>query len=155
MLMKDEARGAHCVYYETVISLFSIFNWRAWERESVGRARMVHGSKPVRQPGLANSGANLPSNPIYFCFRLLSNLVKQRPQAAEDAFQAVGAEFTELVAMCCHAEERETCFQEEVSRLLSKQRKMLSVAARETLSLCSRTRCVGVTDHAMPGFWVS
>ncbi|XP_050005778.1 alpha-fetoprotein-like isoform X7 [Alexandromys fortis] len=73
--------------------------------------------------------------------KLLSNLVKQRPQAAEDAVQAVGAEFTQLVAMCCHAEERETCFQEEVSHLLSKQRKMLSVAARETLSLCSRTRC--------------
>ncbi|XP_041527046.1 LOW QUALITY PROTEIN: alpha-fetoprotein-like [Microtus oregoni] len=87
--------------------------------------------------------------------KLLSNLVKQRPQAAEDAFQAVGAEFTELVAMCCHAEEQEPCFQEEVSRLLSKQQKMLSVAARETLSLCSRTRCVGVTDHAMPGLWVS
>ncbi|KAH0508856.1 Alpha-fetoprotein, partial [Microtus ochrogaster] len=47
--------------------------------------------------------------------KLLSNLVKQRPQAAEGAFQAVGTEFTELVAMCCHAEERVPCFQEEWS----------------------------------------
>ncbi|XP_038176121.1 alpha-fetoprotein-like isoform X3 [Arvicola amphibius] len=45
--------------------------------------------------------------------KLLSNLVKQKPHAAEDAFQAIGAEFTQLVKMCCHTEKRETCFQEE------------------------------------------
>ncbi|KAK7830889.1 hypothetical protein U0070_018433 [Myodes glareolus] len=57
---------------------------------------------------------------------LLSNLVKQKPQAAEDAFQAIGAGFTQLVEMCCHSEKQETCFQEEVSCLLCKQQRMLT-----------------------------
>lgn len=116
---------------------------------------MVRGSKPVRQLTLSTQVLTSRPNPPYFRFRLLSNLVKQKPQAAEDAFQAIGAGFTQLVEMCCHSEKQETCFQEEVSCLLCKQQRMLTVTARETLSLCSRTRCVGVTGHAMPGLWVS
>uniref|UniRef100_G3U4C2 Albumin domain-containing protein n=1 Tax=Loxodonta africana TaxID=9785 RepID=G3U4C2_LOXAF len=43
--------------------------------------------------------------------KLLSNLVKQNPHAAETQFQSVITDFTRLVEMCCQAEKREMCFQ--------------------------------------------
>ncbi|ERE90868.1 alpha-fetoprotein related protein [Cricetulus griseus] len=45
--------------------------------------------------------------------RLLGNLVKQKPHAAEEEFLSIGEDFMQLVEMCCHAEKREMCFQEE------------------------------------------
>lgn len=41
--------------------------------------------------------------------------MKQKPWAAEEAFQSIVEDFTHLVEKCCHAERREMCFQEEVS----------------------------------------
>lgn len=51
----------------------------------------------------------------HFLFRLLSNLVKQKPNAAEMQFQSIIVNFAHLVEICCQAEKSETCFQEEVS----------------------------------------
>ncbi|XP_006094445.1 alpha-fetoprotein-like [Myotis lucifugus] len=57
--------------------------------------------------------------------KLLSNLVKQRPYATEMQFQPIIVDFTQLVKMCCQAEKRETCFQEEESKLIEKCRSLL------------------------------
>ncbi|XP_059868364.1 alpha-fetoprotein-like isoform X8 [Delphinus delphis] len=48
--------------------------------------------------------------------KLLSNLVKQEPYAAEMQFQSVIVDFAHLVEMCCQAEKSEMCLQEETSR---------------------------------------
>ncbi|CAH6885275.1 Albfm1 [Phodopus roborovskii] len=47
--------------------------------------------------------------------KLLSNLVKQKPHIAEEAFLFIGEDFLQLVEMCCHAGKREICFQEETN----------------------------------------
>lgn len=57
--------------------------------------------------------------------KLLSNLVKQRPYAAEIQFQQIIVDFTQLVKMCCQAEKREKCFQEEASKLIEKCQSLL------------------------------
>ncbi|TKC44638.1 hypothetical protein EI555_014080, partial [Monodon monoceros] len=44
--------------------------------------------------------------------KLLSNLVKQEPYAAEMQFQSVIVDFAHLVEMCCQAEKSEMCLQE-------------------------------------------
>ncbi|GAB1289830.1 Albumin superfamily member 1 [Apodemus speciosus] len=49
--------------------------------------------------------------------KLLSNLAKQRPHAAEEVFHSLGDDFVHVVEKCCHAQRREVCFQEE--RLLT------------------------------------
>ncbi|XP_057628877.1 alpha-fetoprotein-like [Chionomys nivalis] len=67
--------------------------------------------------------------------KLLSNLVKQKPQMAEDAFQAIGAEFTQLVEMCCHAEKRETCFQEEGPQLIRKCQSLLEADSSQRVPM--------------------
>nr|XP_048281185.1 alpha-fetoprotein-like isoform X2 [Myodes glareolus]XP_048281191.1 alpha-fetoprotein-like isoform X2 [Myodes glareolus] len=67
--------------------------------------------------------------------KLLSNLVKQKPQAAEDAFQAIGAGFTQLVEMCCHSEKQETCFQEEGPQLIRKCQSLLEADASQRVPM--------------------
>ncbi|XP_054447506.1 alpha-fetoprotein-like isoform X2 [Pteronotus mesoamericanus] len=57
--------------------------------------------------------------------KLLSNLVKQKPYATEMQLQPIIADFTHLVKMCCQAEKRETCFQEEESKLIEKCQSLL------------------------------
>ncbi|XP_049741998.1 alpha-fetoprotein-like [Elephas maximus indicus] len=57
--------------------------------------------------------------------KLLSNLVKQNPHAAETQFQSVIADFTRLVEMCCQAEKREMCFQRKGSELMEKCQSLL------------------------------
>nr|KAF6385889.1 alpha fetoprotein [Myotis myotis] len=57
--------------------------------------------------------------------KLLSNLVKQRPYATEMQFKPIIVDFTQLVKMCCQAEKRETCFQEEESKLIEKCQSLL------------------------------
>ncbi|XFF78821.1 hypothetical protein AB1E18_005040 [Capra hircus] len=52
--------------------------------------------------------------------KLLSNLVKQKPNAAEMQFQSIIVNFAHLVEICCQAEKSETCFQEEGSKLIEK-----------------------------------
>ncbi|XP_007953683.1 alpha-fetoprotein-like [Orycteropus afer afer] len=45
--------------------------------------------------------------------KLLSNLVKQKPHAAEIQLQSIITDFTHLVEMCCQAEKNEMCFQKK------------------------------------------
>ncbi|CAN0479064.1 unnamed protein product [Rangifer tarandus platyrhynchus] len=52
--------------------------------------------------------------------KLLSNLVKQKPYAAEMQFQSIIVDFAHLVEMCCQAEKSEMCFQEEGFKLIEK-----------------------------------
>ncbi|XP_036708001.1 alpha-fetoprotein-like isoform X5 [Balaenoptera musculus] len=55
--------------------------------------------------------------------KLLSNLVKQEPYAAEMQFQSVIVDFAHLVEMCCQAEKSEMCLQEELSTSQKQQQK--------------------------------
>ncbi|XP_040481296.1 alpha-fetoprotein-like [Ursus maritimus] len=57
--------------------------------------------------------------------KLLSNLVKQKPQATEMQFQSVMAEFAHLVKKCCQAETSDMCFREEGSKLIEKCQSLL------------------------------
>ncbi|XP_007179901.2 alpha-fetoprotein-like isoform X3 [Balaenoptera acutorostrata] len=57
--------------------------------------------------------------------KLLSNLVKQEPYAAEMQFQSVIVDFAHLVEMCCQAEKSEICLQEEGSKLIKKCQSLL------------------------------
>uniref|UniRef100_A0A7N5JD40 Alpha fetoprotein n=1 Tax=Ailuropoda melanoleuca TaxID=9646 RepID=A0A7N5JD40_AILME len=57
--------------------------------------------------------------------KVLSNLVKQKPQATEMQFQSVMAEFAHLVKKCCQAETSDMCFREEGSKLIEKCQSLL------------------------------
>ncbi|XP_058922094.1 alpha-fetoprotein-like [Kogia breviceps] len=57
--------------------------------------------------------------------KLLSNLVKQEPYAAETQFQSVIVDFAHLVEMCCQTEKSEMCLQEEGSKLIKKCQSLL------------------------------
>ncbi|XP_057584032.1 alpha-fetoprotein-like [Hippopotamus amphibius kiboko] len=57
--------------------------------------------------------------------KLLSNLVKQKPHAAEMQFQSIIVEFAYLVETCCQAEKNEMCFQKEGSKLIKKCQSLL------------------------------
>ncbi|XP_007126323.1 alpha-fetoprotein-like [Physeter macrocephalus] len=57
--------------------------------------------------------------------KLLSNLVKQEPYAAEMQFQSVIVDFAHLVEMCCQTEKSEMCLQEEGSKLIKKCQSLL------------------------------
>ncbi|XP_024433745.2 alpha-fetoprotein-like isoform X2 [Desmodus rotundus] len=57
--------------------------------------------------------------------KLLSNLVKQEPNATEMQLQPMIVDFTQLAKRCCQAEKRETCFQEEESKLIEKCQSLL------------------------------
>ncbi|KAM7154379.1 alpha-fetoprotein-like isoform 2-T2 [Molossus nigricans] len=57
--------------------------------------------------------------------KLLCNLVKQKPYATETQFQPLIVNFTHLVQTCCRSDNRETCFQEEESKLIEKCQSLL------------------------------
>nr|XP_021512110.1 alpha-fetoprotein-like [Meriones unguiculatus] len=67
--------------------------------------------------------------------KLLSNLVKQKPWAAEEAFQSIGEDFTHLVEKCCHAERREMCFQEEGQQLITRCQSLLEASTSQGVLL--------------------
>lgn len=95
-----------------------------------------------------------------FFFRLLSDLVKQKPHAAEEVFRSIGEDFVHLMEKCCHAQRREVCFQEEVSVLLKQTCKGVLRCypfpiATVRLGERSQTGWVGVTVHTVPGLRAS
>lgn len=57
--------------------------------------------------------------------KVLSNLVKQKPHAAEEVFHSIGEDFVHLVEKCCHAPRRELCFQEEGPQLITRCQSLL------------------------------
>ncbi|KAM9237316.1 alpha-fetoprotein-like [Dugong dugon] len=57
--------------------------------------------------------------------KLLSNLVKQNPRAAETQLQSIIRDLTYLVEMCCQAEKSEMCFQGKGSKLMEKCQSLL------------------------------
>ncbi|XP_005068147.1 alpha-fetoprotein [Mesocricetus auratus] len=67
--------------------------------------------------------------------KLLSNLVKQKPQAAEEAFLSIGEGFMQLVEMCCHAETREMCFQEEGLQLIRRCQLLLETESSQRVPM--------------------
>lgn len=99
-----------------------------------------------------------------FCLRLLSNLVKQKPRAAEEVFHSIGEGFLLLLDKCCHAQRREVCFQQEVCTLFKQTCKGVlrcyckenpSPIATVMLKERSQTGWMGVADHTVPGLWAS
>ncbi|XP_052055283.1 alpha-fetoprotein-like [Apodemus sylvaticus] len=64
--------------------------------------------------------------------KLLSNLAKQKPHAAEDLFHSLGEDFLHVVEKCCHAQRREVCFQEEGPRLTTRCQSLLEAASPQS-----------------------
>ncbi|XP_051054255.1 alpha-fetoprotein [Phodopus roborovskii] len=67
--------------------------------------------------------------------KLLSNLVKQKPHIAEEAFLFIGEDFLQLVEMCCHAGKREICFQEEGPQLIVKCQSLLEADSSQRMPM--------------------
>ncbi|XP_036783417.1 alpha-fetoprotein [Manis pentadactyla] len=59
--------------------------------------------------------------------QFLINLVKQKPQITEEQLEAVTADFSGLLEMCCRGPEEEACFAEQGPKLISKTRAALGV----------------------------
>lgn len=67
--------------------------------------------------------------------KLLSNLVKQKPRAAEEAFHSIGEGFLLLLGKCCHAQGREVCFQQEGPQLIMRCQSLLEADSSRSVLL--------------------
>ncbi|XP_051026665.1 LOW QUALITY PROTEIN: alpha-fetoprotein-like [Acomys russatus] len=65
--------------------------------------------------------------------KLLGELVKQKPHAAEEAVQSIGVDFTHLVDTCCRAERRERCFREEGLQLIMRCQSLLEANSSQSM----------------------
>ncbi|XP_032772148.1 alpha-fetoprotein-like [Rattus rattus] len=67
--------------------------------------------------------------------KLLSNLVKQKPRVAEEAFHSIGEGFLLLLGKCCHAQRREACFQQEGPQLIMRCQSLLEADSSQSVLL--------------------
>lgn len=77
-----------------------------------------------------------------------------KPHAAEKTFPPIGEDFIQLVEICCRAEKREMCFQEEASMSFKHTcTGWLSVTARKPFPHGNREIRRKLTDQMCGSHW--